>query len=390
MDAPASPWVELVRVILSQRYPQHHPALVLLWLAGQAVQCGGPHPPEYPLPAPLRRMVAALRAMGLPQDMCVQPARPGPWCAVAPLWGNPFLRLEAPPAARLGQALWRAAVPVAGHARAPPPPQAAGPHWAERWAVDGFAEAAVLPRLVDLASLRDLMQRLRNPADRLRPSWIGAHDQYMEALWGGAVVRAAVGTVAWAQDPTEVDVVTRQLWQAVPAAWRGALTLAQPLHPQPGVGAPPLPSQQLVVHHLLSRLGWPATDQRGLPVARGRPGSEPLLLLGCEHLTVKSATTYLLRGVATEHTARHLAFAQHALSQPWLLAAAALPPPLPWAGDAQEGLTWLQGRFQSLWGLRWHNTNKDAFWRLAVNGVAGALATASVLVAGQGRRPLRR
>ena len=99
-----SPWVTVALYIL--RGCGVH-GLGLLW-----------QPALPPLPQPLQRFVAAVRALPAPIEHPLQPLAPGPWCLDAPLWGSvPYLRagplpLEARlPASTLSPALmWSASL----------------------------------------------------------------------------------------------------------------------------------------------------------------------------------------------------------------------------------------------------------------------------------------
>jgi hypothetical protein len=77
-------WAFVARRIMMTRRPQMVPLSVLTW--------GDPEAPGWDLPPPLARVVTAFRQLPRLEERPVLGPRYGPWCATAPLWGNPLLR----------------------------------------------------------------------------------------------------------------------------------------------------------------------------------------------------------------------------------------------------------------------------------------------------------
>ena len=102
------PWVCLARAMLRRVRPWFGPLA--------ALDCGArtmlPQAGQAQLPAPLRRMLAGLRALG---RMSGTPPAPGPWCADAPVWGNPLA--PAPEGGADGRPRGLQGLPGGGYAR---------------------------------------------------------------------------------------------------------------------------------------------------------------------------------------------------------------------------------------------------------------------------------
>jgi hypothetical protein len=81
----------------------------------------------------------------------------------------------------------------------------------------------------------------------------------------------------------------------------------------------------------------------------------------CRALTVKEVTALLMTKTETDRQRRHEAFAAQALATSQLTA----------ASKASRTRTFMRG-WRTVWRVPWENPHKEVFWRLAVNGVAGA------------------
>lgn len=392
-------WMHLAHLLLVAAAPTHHPAFYLLSLSAAPAAL-----PEAHLPAALRRMVAALRALGPPVDVCPpsRPLRLGNWAWCIPLHGNPFMHdltevLQRPQArAFLAQDV----------------------DWVQTWVEQGFAEMADHPALLNVGCLHDLIHLLR-PFPGERPP---TQDMLSDRLgWVGATLRASfAGYLRLRSYPADLRAGLLAMWCCVPAAWRTHVM---------DMGVPPLVNlQRTAVAALVDRLGWRLPGGGVVPVLEGG--------------TVKRLTMLLSRDVHAARLTAWGAFVGDALGGPWVLSPPSLPLPppeqlprpqpqppqqqqqqprqyLPQGGWVHDGpchhcqqdqgahgvggacpggpqpdvqqqqqqqqqrrqlpvlpqpeptVSALPGRFRTLWRLPWHNQHKDVFWRLAVNGVPG-------------------
>ena len=302
-------------------------------------------------PGPLQRMAAGLRALhpeGLqPLDVVAAPLLAEPWCADAPLWGNPLLPCPAQPARG-----------VAG-----------GPGSVLD---DGFGVLQVIP---SLRTVRDLHRiRLvvdatlaicsaRVAAGALRSDQ--ARQLYLERVWEPELRRVGLpfsrlhGQLRLlVEDRGGFAVRLHELCAAVPAAW---LALC----------APPLDApvtdehRQRALSAVVDRLGWrlptPTPAAASQPVLSASqpvlPTSQPVLL---RQLVVKTGTMLQLGQAVAARRAAHEAYAAQALHLP--------------AGSAVEPcvLSALTTSMSTAWYLKWENVEKEVFWRVAVDGVRGA------------------
>jgi hypothetical protein len=311
---------------------------------------GQPHPA---LPqGPLRRMAAGLRTLGVVAEVATGALLPGPWCATAPLWGNPLLQLELRGDQRTVQ--WGVGASAAVAAAAPPAAVAAPPHeWGE-----GFSCLVGCP---GLHTVRDLVV-LRRSLDRAE---VAAR---VPGVRPGALLRATFGCEGvqlppllaclfsyWAPGGVGIAGVLHRVveaaYTALPSAWVAAVV----------AGVAPLPltlgheqrldvaAVQATVGLVCGRLGW------GRISLRPAPADARLVAM-----SVKAATTLQL---GPRLAAQRRARSEYAACA---LAAAVQPAVLEQAVDQ------LEAAMRDLWRVEWDNSRREILWRLSVNGVRGA------------------
>ena len=278
-------------------------------------------------PAPLKRMVAGLQALGRVRVVC-PPAppefvvssfpdvvvAPGAWCADAPLWSNPF-------------------------APAPQVPTRPGPQGLQvlpTGRLQGAMSGGGLGRPL-LLTVGDAVRALRVVAVRARG------DPY---------------TGPWADAGSE-EVDLNSILSSLPAGWHAAASAATPPTPGPleaylqsdglsarGFSRAPSARELLVECGLVTGLGW-------------RLGATSVR---CASLSVKQATAMQLRPLYELRRRYHRDFVDSV--NPALV-----------RGDPDassiccKALAVGQGQ---LWRLKWDNTFKEVYWRLVVNGLATA------------------
>ena len=245
----------------------------------------------------------------------------GPWCLHAPLWGNPLL----PSSLGVGSTLEDEHHPLM-----------AIPTLAQ--VADVVRITAALQRAMAIARTQDLMGDARRALLR-------------DMVWSPELSRLHVSTMPSAMstlvaDPHRVLASLLALQNLIPAAW---LT---PPSPPPSLSPPRLPSFSTI---LLSRLGWILLPPPGRAPGLSKP--TPVFLA---KLQVKTGTLLQLPPI------------QAARKEAWRMYVSLALPPV-------SHPRWVAGRirvfpclFPKLWDLRWENRQKEIFWRLAVDGVAGA------------------
>ena len=282
-------------------------------------------------PGPLHRMVIGLRSLhpaGLrPYDIGEKALTPGPWCAAMPLWGNPLLP------ARVGD--------------------------------DGGGPGSVLDEAFgDL----QVIPSLRTVGDAYRIA-LSVHDAnaYCSAhhLWGDAAHRYLMRHV-WQPERTRcglpVDVFGEMsvlvadrdrvhsrlaaLCASLPPEWLLQCRISKPSEVQAAAAT--------VIPMIIERLGWrlPVPPSAGRGVI-GKP--VPLT-----KLTVKSATLLQMGPTAISRHAQHSTYAALAMETPQS------------SQPAAAMLRSLANTLSSAWRLKWENAEKEVFWRMTVDGVAGA------------------
>ena len=292
-------------------------------------------------PGPLQRMAVGLRAMhpdGLqPLDVAVEPWAPGAWCMDAPLWGNPLL--PCPP------------MPAAGVVGGP-----------GSVLDDGFGQLQALPTL---RTVRDLFRiRAHVHAAITSPTvqaalaacrFDKARQLYMQQVWEPELASVGLCTSRMApyvrlvvEDRGDLAVRLDALFAALPVAWRASLAVPAP------PAAPPAADTSAFIPTLVDRLGWrfpplltAAADSVGVP-------------LRLKSLVVKTGTMLQLGAAMTQRRSAHSVYVAQALHL------------APGAAVAPAFVQKLAATLRDAWRLKWENVEKEAFWRLAVDGVRGA------------------
>ena len=276
-----APWMLLAAPVLRDHRPAYHPAFSLLDMAARG-QPDNPalSLPELALPPALRRMVLALRLMGIPAPVHDLPPAPGPWVAAAPLWGNPLLRLERP----------RRDLPAPVDRPWAEQPQVV--EWVRAWGARGFEHLAT-PALLHVSNLRDLRTRVVAPAWRDLTRQGG--DGLWRALWGERMIDLTLMLHLNYYTPHACLAGVDALWEALPVAWRA-------LAADPAAPAPSAALQQDAVARVLDVMAW-------------TPVGQPRL---CIHVlggsTVKLITAFLTHGIQAHRHSAWLAFASAALA----------------------------------------------------------------------------
>jgi hypothetical protein len=316
----------------------------------------GLHLPE----GPLRRMARGLRALGDVAEVAA--AAPGPWCAAAPLWGNPLLQLELREEQRTAR--WeRVAAAAAGAA----PEGGAAAVLRQQWA-EGFAHLVGCPGLHTVQDLVVFM-RILVRMDRERELSVLApparRAALQRAVFGreGVVLPAllAVRFLLWSPGGVgaagELLRSVQAAYQALPTAWVSAVVAGLPpvtQAPRPlRVGQLEPAAVQGAVGLLAGRLGW-----GNVSLAPPAEGSK------LAAMSVKAATLLQLGPRTAAQQAARATYAADALATG---AAAAVPD-----AAVQAGRRRLERALGGLWRVKWDNRRREVLWRLTVNGVRGA------------------
>ena len=315
--------VPLARAILQHHVPCAHPALALLLLASQPAV--SEPAPEAALPGPMRRMVAALRALGPPGAVTGNgELHSGPWCALLPLWGNPYIPARCPIMPQC-----QTVAPASSNSSQRPP---------------------TLRSLADLHKL--LTDTTVSPLSDIACPAISA---------AAAAVHTSLAASLHRQVSSLLDTVN-QLWIAVPDAWRSAVPHTSQADPDV--------SQQGIVHYLLSNLGWVTRDAKGkcTGTSVGLCAAAP---------SIRQLTSILRAPASQLRSQQRLNFVASAVTAgSWARIAPAPqrqdPPTTQPPEDPAAAAVRLAACMRRLWHLGWGNHHKDTFWRLVVNGVPGA------------------
>lgn len=388
---PALPaWHGLVVGILHNTVPVGHAAAALLAAAEQLDPAGPLHtqPPiaTQPLPLPILLMARGLAALGPPQRLTGARAPVPATLPHMPLWGNPWLHAESAPVCAAAAASMPAVPPrmvggVVADGEAGPAGLAAVRTGVCRDLLATHAWGlAHMPGYTSLAALQRLGPRLQDPAHpqyalfdlypgRDPADHAAALERYLQRVFG--TPRLWVNGLQQARDlalyPHALNHYQTHLWLLLPAEWRTALVATRHLEPPPEVTA-------AGVADCLAGWGWLPADPLGRPVP-----ARAVCLLCAELPTVQQLTSVLLTPTTHERLARVREFVV-AASAPQGFAHAAPPQP---AGMAPMGVlpaadlhamlaTFLSVTLPALWCLPCSNGDKEALWRLAVNGVPGA------------------
>ena len=245
----------------------------------------------------------------------------GPWCLHAPLWGNPLL----PGSMGVGSTLEDDHHPL--------------------MAIPTMGTVADAIRITDVLRRAMVITRTQGLMGDARRAFL------REMVWYPELSRVQLSNLPSTMstlvgDPHRVLASLTALHTCIPTAW------LNPPSPPPSFSPPCLPSFASI---LLSRLGWI------LPPPPGRaPGLSKPTPVFLAKLQVKPGTLLQLPPI---QAARQAAWRQYV--------SLALPP--------VSHPRWVASRirvfpclFPKLWDLKWENKQKEVFWRLAVDGVAGA------------------
>jgi hypothetical protein len=223
-------WVAVARALLQRQWgePDWHPMVPLA--SGERARPGGLGD-FFPLPGPLARLVAALRALPPAGDVAGEPLQLGPLAAHVPLWGNPLLPwrgggeedelcgLETPfldfydAGLRSVGDVWRVAAALAACPRAPWQPSYVAHVW-----------APLLRRTMHLPTRERLEDRLPLLLAALPAQWRSARAA------GAGAAAPAVGTTL-AQAAEAADALLPRLGWRLPEGGRSvrlaALSVSQ-------------------------------------------------------------------------------------------------------------------------------------------------------------------
>ena len=307
-------WVPLAAAVMRHCCVGQHPASALLACAAQlrGQEAGeGAQPPIAiePLPLPLLLMARGIAALGPPVRLptAANPA-PGPWCAAAPLWGNPWLNLESR-------------------------------HGGLAITTRGMVQATHLVSFG--AALRDpvgggLLHEHPTPA-------------YWHAVWQctGMWRQSDPAFDALLRDPTRLSAVQSAMWLTLPASWRAAVVAL-------GAQVPSAAEDRAAVVECFSGWAWVPSDPSGRPV------EQLAVLLLSDSPAISSLTKVMLADIQAERATRCRAFVSSAV--------AGLQQPV---GVPALHAAFLAGMSQ-LWRVPCANKHKDVLWRLSVNGVSSA------------------
>jgi len=346
-------WVALASSVLNHSCPGLHPSMAMVACANQLRQhptSGTPPMLTRPLPGPLQRMVVALSSLGpMVRINDAQPI-PGPWCAHAPLWGNPHLNFEVGDAG----AEWQAHAHLAGQ----------------------------LPKVPNLLTLRDLFSlRMRLRCQRPHPTaardWLPWQSSgqfgYMQRVWGTARTTHEPVMELMAL-PQLLGATAERLYPLIPVQWHRA-AVATGMH----IGAPGMAGQETApadiaaaaARMVLEGWGWVPHNS----VGDQAPTRAVPLLGGTQR--VRDVTAIIATSVVQQRVDRHRRFVV-AAAQPtaWWSAAddgRAPAAPLQYTSAQLENI---QRQFvaaiPALWAVPLDNRHKEALWRLTVQGIPGA------------------
>jgi len=347
------PWVALASSVLTHTCPGLHPSMAMLACASQLRHLpAGATPPMVttPLPGPLQRMVVALSSLGPLVRITAAEPNPGPWCAHAPLWGNPHFNFE------VGDV---------------------GPEWQAYTHLVGQ-----LPRVPSLLTLRDLFSlKMRLRCQRRHPTvpdewlpWQSAiQADYAPKIWGTATTTHE-RVQELMNSPQVLVITTARLYANIPLSWHTAAVNAG-MHIRPpgaeGQEAAPADMVALAAHTVLEGWGWMPCDSVG-DLAPARAVS---VLGGSQR--VRDVTSILLTPVVKQRVVRHRQYAVAAAAPAawWANGHDGQAPATPMQHTSVE----LEGRqlqftacLPALWAVPLDNRHKDAFWRLTVQGIPGA------------------
>ena len=365
-------WVPLATAILQRLCPASSPALALLGVAGvnppgatslhlpAGLGGRGTMGPLLPL-GPLSRMAAGLQALGPLVDVGREMLHLGPWCASAPLWGNPYLQLER----RADQRTVHWEINQVGTTRVQICMQ-------QQWAM-GFAHMSEFPSLGTVSDLLALdwilgclCRKLAVRPGVLRPSYSERHQTLVDSVLG--LGRASLGLSPIISDMFKswvpgdecctLAATVSAMVLAIPPAWRKAAAATVPRSRNP----PPLTEcgsdqaqRDVAIGMIIRRQGWqPRTPNLPVFIAAASP----------EALTVRGATLLQLHAVFGEQSQCRSEYVACALT----VADVALPTP----DEVDTARAGLEAAMKVLWKLPWDNVRKETLWRLTVNGVSGA------------------
>ena len=261
--ASPQPWLKIAHRLFKLHHPNISPLAMLVAPGGNIIASGTARA----MPGAMQRMLCGLLALPRARDIGSGSLIPGPWCAWAPLWGNPLLS-----------------------------PSLMGDEFKRQRAWPAFA------------TFRDLIGK-----------WF--------QLWGEVANATAMQLISI----RERQHMVRAVACALPVPWllaamRAGMTLG---------------SEEEALDAMLPHIGWVSLA-----------GPIPLT-----SLTVKYGTELQMAGTEEARHAAHAAFITEACGMP----AGSYP------GDA--AIAGFKSLLQRCWKLKWENKEKEALWRLAVNGI---------------------
>ena len=277
----------------------------------------------FPTCPAMQRLVQGLRSLPMVTDISEQPHQYGAWCVAAPLWGNPWFRhatADGPVPlhhCQLATEWCRHAGRRPGHPGGPP------------------ATLGELTYAHDMVSMSTLHRHRRCL-------------EVLEELWGYIAARNELLVPSNFHNDTDLRPVAQRLDYVLSllpdSLCRDVRRIQRTARGrQPPATSVPLPAEACdtaaVVADLTRRMGWRLPDGGAVPMAG---------------LTVKQATMLQMADTFAARRAQHAAF---------ITAATGLPAP-------EAAVHELQATLKRLWRkVRWENHHKEAFWRLAVDGV---------------------
>ena len=305
-----APWQKVMDALLAEISPGWNPRM-LLTARRDSPWRGGQN-----LPVDTARIVTALAYMPPLVDVAEDPLIPGTWCWNAPLWGNPLLPPDRQEGARAGLE----------HEH---------------------------PDLMDCRQLRTLGNLVRARAEirRVTAGWAASPVELTDRAarranrdWRAFVIECLDPEEAaarwgdwrrWEECGQELGDLERK----VPACWMAAARAGG--SPSEPVGN--LPSEEQVSTMLVARLGWRICE--GVSVAIGEYSVRLGSALQQDHFRQRREEAHRL-------------FVAEAVGQ---------ATDSPWVAEELRRLTETLPR---LWQeTKWENTHKEAYWRLAVDGV---------------------
>ena len=254
-------------------------------------------------------------------DIGEDPLVPGAWCWNAPLWGNPLLPQLREPGARPGLEARHPALrgcqalrTVGNAVRAVAEVQCVTDGWDEReGAARPLSERAVRNRS---RAWRSFLAECLDPTGP-RAKW----DDWRR----------------WA----ECSAALSALLSDIPDSWLLAARVVVPLTARGRAGL--VMEVEEVEMMLVQRLGWRLADGTSLAL---------------HDYTVRHGTTMQLAAVEASRSTAHRRFVSEALGLAEV------------APQVQAESARLSSTIHRLWGsVRWENANKEAYWRLTVDGI---------------------